>query len=114
MYEKLADIQYVASSVGSVLANPSSTRTAVKAIILYNGNTTAETVELHNVPDSTGSLGTADASNRFFKQAIAADETYEIAFSYPIVLKDTNDAIFAKTTTGSKVTIMLLGDKRAV
>lgn len=107
---KLGDIQYVPSSVGSVYSNPASTKTFVRSILLYNGDTVVQNISLHNVADSAGSVGTAGAGNRFFKQNLAADETLEIPFGYALVLTDTNDSIQAVTTTASKVTIMLMGD----
>ena len=110
---KLGDIAYIASTAGSVLTNASGTKTYVRSVMLHNTNSSAETVELYNVPDSTGSLGTAGAANRFFKKDVAADETLFIDLEYPIVLTDENDSIQAVTTTASKVTIQLMGDKDA-
>jgi hypothetical protein len=109
---KLADIQYVASSAGSIYANPASTKTFVSGLTLFNSNTTAETVKLYNVPDSTGSLGTAALANQFLEISLAALETFVLEFpSDGIVLTDTNDSIQAVTTTASKVTVMIHGTK---
>lgn len=112
-YGKLADIQYVASSAGSIYSNPASTKTYIKSIVLFNGNTTAETVKLYNVPDSTAALGTAGVSNIFFTKDLAANETFIFDLEFPLVLTDTNDSIQASTTTGSKVTVQLLGNTDA-
>jgi hypothetical protein len=109
---KLADIQYVSSTAGSVYANPSSTKTFIAGFTLFNGNTTAETVKLYNVPDSGGSLGTAGVSNQFLEISLASLETF--IFTAPndgIALSDTNDSIQAVTTTASKVTIQIHGVK---
>lgn len=108
---KLADIQYVSNSAASLYANPSSTKTYIRGIILFNGNTTVETVVLYNVPDAAAALGTAGVSNKFMSVSLVGDETLMIAFPYPIVLTDTNDSIQGSTTTASKVTCQLLGDK---
>ena len=112
-YTKLADPAYVASSVGSIYANPASTKSYIKSILLYNGNTTTETVTVHMVPDSGGALGTAGVSNRILRRALIADETIEFAPEYPIVLTDENDSIMAVTTTASKVVVVVSGDKDA-
>ncbi len=109
-FTRLADIQYVASSAGSIYANPASTKTYIKSFILFNGNTSAETVKLYNVPDSTCSLGTAGASNQFAEIALGATETLMFDMPYPITLLNENDSIQAVTTTASKVTVQLLGD----
>lgn len=110
---KLADIQTIATTAGSIYANPASTKTYIKTIIIHNTNTTAETVQVFNVPDSSGSLGTAVTTNRFINVSLAANDTLEFSPDYPIVLTDTNDSIQASTTTASKVTVMLHGDKDA-
>lgn len=111
---KLAEIQTIPSTVGSIYANPASTKTFISGFTVHNTNTTSETVEIHCVPDSTGSLGTAALTNRIWKETLAADET--AVFSAPpdgIPLEDENDSIQAKTTTASKVTIILHGVKEA-
>jgi hypothetical protein len=109
---KLADIQYVASTAGSIYANAAATKTFVSGLTLFNGNTTAETVKLYYVPDSGGSLGTASGANQFLEVSLASLETFVFeAPSDGIVLSDTNDAIFATTTTASKVTVMVHGTK---
>lgn len=110
---KLADIQYISDSAASILTNASGDKTYVRSLVLHNANSTTEIVQLYNVPDSTGSLGTAGDANRFFKKDIAADETLFIDLEYPIVLTDENDSIQAVTTTASKVTVQLMGDKDA-
>jgi hypothetical protein len=108
---KLADIQYVASSAGSLYANPGSTKSYIRGFTLFNGNTTTENVKLYNVPDSSGSLGTAGVSNQFTEIALLAKETLFIDLPHPIVLTDTNDSIQGVTTTASKVTFQIHGDK---
>lgn len=111
---KLADIQYVPATAGVLLENTNGTdKVLVTGITLYNGNTTAETVELYYVPDNgAGGNGTAGAGNRFLKVSLSADET--LAYDVPdggIYLTDDGDSIQGKTTTASKVTAILHGDK---
>jgi len=112
-FTRLVDIQYVASSASAVYTNASSTTTYIKSLVLYNGNTSAETVRLYNVPDSGGSAGTAADDNQFAEVSLASKETLMFDLPYPITLIDENDTIQASTTTGSKVTIQILGDKDA-
>lgn len=108
---KLADIQYISNTTGSIYANPATTKSYIRGLIIFNNNTATEQVELHNVPDSGGALGTASAANRFWYAGLAAKETVFIEFPHPIVLTDTNDAIFAKSASASQVTVMVLGDR---
>lgn len=109
---KLAEIQTIPSTAGSIYANPASTKTFIFGFTLFNSNTTAETVKLYMVPDSGGSLGTAAATNQFLEVSLASLETFVFeAPSDGIALADTNDAIFAVTTTASKVTVQIHGVK---
>lgn len=109
---KLADIQYVASSAGSIYSNPSSTKTFISGFTLFNSNTTAETVKIYYVPDSGGNVGTASTANQFLEISLASLETFVFdAPSDGIVLSDTNDSIQAVTTTTSKVTVIVHGTK---
>jgi len=112
-YTRLVDIQYVASTAGAIYTNPASTKSYIKSFILFNGNTSSETVKLYNVPDSTGSAGTAGVDNQFAEIVLAAGETLMFDLPYPITIIDTNDTIQASTTTSSKVTVQILGDKDA-
>lgn len=111
-YDRIKEIGYIAAAAASVYANPASTVTCVRQIILHNNNTTAETVLLYNVPDSTGSAGTASDANKFYEDAIIADDTIILDFGIPgIIMEDTNDTIQATTTTASKVTIQIYGSQ---
>lgn len=112
-YTRLVDIQYIGSSAAAIYTNPASTKSYIKSLILFNTNTTAETVKLYNVPDSTGSVGTAGSDNQFAEIVLAAGETLMFDLPYPITIIDTNDTIQASTTTASKVTVQVLGDKDA-
>ena len=109
---KLADIQYVASSAGSIYSNPSSTKTFISGFTFFNTNITAETVKVYNVPDSGGNVGVASTSNQFLEISLASLETFIFeAPSDGIVLSDTNDSVQASTTTASKVTVQIHGTK---
>jgi hypothetical protein len=111
---KLADIAYISSTVGSVYANPAATKTFVKGWTLFNVGANSETVKIYNVPDSTGSLGTAGNGNQCFEVVLSSKETF--VFDAPgdgIPLGDTNDSIQAVTTNASSVTIILHGLKDA-
>lgn len=107
---KLADIQYVGSSAGSIYANPASTKTLITGFTLFNGNTTAETVKLYNVPDSATALGTAGVGNQFLEVSLPSKDTLFIEAPFGMMLTDQNDSIQAVTNTASKVTVMVHGD----
>lgn len=109
---KLADIQYIAATTAaSIYSNPSSTKTLVTGLILFNGNTTTETVKLYVVPDSGGSVGTAGVSNQVMQLTLTTMDTLFVEFPFGVMLTDTNDSIQASTTTASKVTVIVTGDQ---
>lgn len=106
---KLMDITAVPTSVGSLLACPGSgTKTIIGGLYLHNTDASSRDVTLYDVPDNSSSLGTPAAANQFFKQSLAANETLFIEFKPPIILTDTNDAIFG-LASGSGVNIKLSG-----
>jgi hypothetical protein len=112
-FTRLVDIQYVASTTGAIYTNSASTITYIKSFVLFNGGATSQVVKLYNVPDSTGSVGTASAANQFAEVQIVSKETFMLDLPYPITITDENDTIQAVTDTGSQVTIQVLGDKDA-
>lgn len=110
IHGRLADIQAIPATTGSLYANPVSTKSFVKGVTLFNSNTSTETVKLYLVPDSTGAVGTAALVNQFFETAIGSLET--LFFEFPgdgAVLQDVNDSIQGVTNTASRVTIILHG-----
>ena len=111
---RLTEITTIAATAGAVYTNPASTTAYVTLIVLHNTNTTAEDVELWNVPDSTGSVGTAADTNKFWADSLAANETVFVEVpKIGLVLEDTNDTIQAMTDTASKVTIQIFGSQEA-
>lgn len=110
---KLGDIAFIATTAGSIYANPASTKTVIKGLILHNTNSTTETVRVHVVPDSAGALGTAADGNRILNVSLPANDTLLVEFPYAVTLTDANDSLQAATTTASKVTVIVLGDKDA-
>ena len=108
---RLADIQEIAAAAAALITNASGDKTWIRGILIHNGNAGAETVKLYNVPDSTGSVGTAADANKFFEEAIPTLENRYIDLPGPgILLTDTNDTIQGVTTTATKTTIQFFGD----
>ena len=111
-YNRLTEITTIAAAAASVYANAASTTSYVTLIVLHNTNTADENVELWNVPDSTGSVGTAADANRFWADTLTPGETVFVEIpKIGLVLEDTNDSIQAATDTASKVTIQIFGSK---
>ena len=109
------NIQFVPTGTAApIYVNSASTLTNIKGFILFNGNTTTETVNLYYVEDNVGALDTLDIANKpqqFIRQELASGETFYVELNYPIVLTDTNDAVFGLTDSSQVVTVILIGDK---
>ena len=110
----LANIATLPSTVGAIYTNAASTKTFVKGISLFNGNTSSETIKLYNVPNSGGSVGTAGATNQFAEITLVAKEG--LMYEFPgdgIALGSTNDTLQGVTTTANLVTYQFHGVKDA-
>jgi len=109
-YGKLISPTTIAAGAAALYANAASTTTYIRGIVLHNGNSTAETVILYNVPDSTESAGTAATANELYYEVMPARSTTTLEFPAPgLVMTDKNDTLQGTTTTASKVTINLIG-----
>ncbi len=108
---KLGDIAYVPGTAGPIYANPAGTKTFVRGLILHNTNATTETVKVYLVPDAALALGTPATGNRILNISLAPNDTLIVEFPYSHVLTDTNDSLQAVTTSASKVTVVVFGDK---
>jgi hypothetical protein len=111
--DKLFNATSLPSTTGAVFTNPSGQKTFYSGFELHNTNSTAEVVELFDVPNSSGSVGTATAvPHRFFKQTVQPDETVWVSFpANGRVHNASNDTIQGKSTTASKVNITPFGTK---
>ena len=76
----LANIATLPSTLGAIYTNAASTKTFIKGVSLFNGNTSPEVVKLYNVPNSGGSVGTAGATNQFTEISLVAKETFFYEF----------------------------------
>lgn len=109
-YLRLIEITTISDTPTVIYTNPSGIKSYIRLIMIHNTNTTLETVELWNVPDSGGSVGAIADINKIFKNSLDAGSTILLEFATPgIILEDLNDTIQAKTTTASKVTIQIMG-----
>jgi hypothetical protein len=108
---KLSDIQFISTTAGIAYSNPTGVKTYIRGIIIFNANTVSETVKLYNVPDDNGSVGIASTGNQFMNTILQPSQTFFVEIPYVITLTDVNETIQASTSSSSKVTIQILGDK---
>ncbi len=98
----------ISSTTETIYANPENTTTHIMSILLHNTHSSAVTVTLYWVPDSTGFAGTAASGNQFFYRSLKPYETFVIN-DIDKVLGDYNDTLQALAGTDAKVTIFVDG-----
>lgn len=105
-YAALKEIGYIPAAAAAVFTNPAAKTSYARLFIIHNGNTTAEVVKLYAVPNG----GSADGSNKFYEETLAAGATRIFDLAAPgLIIPDEGDTIQAETTTASKVTIQIMG-----
>ena len=97
-----ADNAQIADSIGDLYTS-SVTTCYLKAILLFNTNTTTETILLYIANNGTGG-----AANQFFTIALATKESRLIEFSNPIPLVS-GAKLCGATTVASKVNVLAWG-----
>ena len=105
------------NSTTTVYANPASTVTYVRSLLIHNVATVNQvTLSVHVIANSGGAVGSTADSNRVFRLTLEPLDTYFTELAFPIILTGTNDSIRvvnSNTTAGDTLTVMLLGDKEA-
>lgn len=100
--KKLAHIQ-LADSKGDIYDPAASTIGLLHNIVLFNSNTTAETVVL-NYHDGTNEYA-------ILTKSVAANETIFISFPGEGLVVDASSKLTGNTTTASKVTCTITGSE---
>lgn len=69
-------------------------------------------VQVHVVPNSGGSAGTASSVTQIARLGISTDDTYFFENAYPITLTSNNDTIVVlNENSQNSVNVLVLGDK---
>lgn len=110
------DISSIQSIVGvttvGIYTNPTNTKTYIKAFVFHNVGISSTFCILHQVPNVSGSVGTASSTNQFFSQYLSGGETTFLEYPYPLTLTAANDSIrFYVGTASGRINIQILGDK---
>ena len=105
----LCPISVLTGTVATYYTVPTSTKTYVKSIILYNVDTVIETVVLYNSLAAVNAANDSGASmNRFLSIDLQSNETVILNFSEPIVMA-AGDTIRGYAGTTQKVSIQIMG-----
>lgn len=97
------------NTAGAIYTCPSGKTANIKSIILFNGNSTTETVKVYVVNNNGGSVGTAGVTNQILSISLTSGNTFEFTPGYPIELTAQNDTIQADSTTTAKVNYIVCG-----
>lgn len=110
-FSRLTEVQVLQTSATVSYANPATTTTYIRLILIHNVHTTNnQTVQIWTVPDNAGAVGTASNSNRAYAVVLTPGETRAIEFKGPgLMLIDENDTIQASASEANAVTFQMYG-----
>lgn len=103
----------LSDTASAIVTVGSNEKVQAKTFLFYNNDSSDIDIFLHFVPNASGSLGTADDTNRI-SLTIPAGKTVEFPPSYPVEYSSENDAIFASAETASQVNFFVMGVRNAI
>lgn len=110
----LGSITQVAAGTTTPVVTVSAGKTAyIRALEIHSldASNTAN-VQVHVVPNSGGSEGTATSITRIARLGISTEDTYFFENAYPITLTSNGDSIqIYNENTNDAVNVLVLGDK---
>ena len=112
----LGSITQVAAATTTAVVTVGSAKTVyVRALEIHSlDSSNSANVQIHIVPASGGSAGTASSITRIARLGISTEDTYFFENAYPITLNNNNDAVLIyNENTADAVNVLVLGDKEA-
>ena len=110
----LGSITQVAAGTTTAVVTVGSAKTVyVRALEIHSldASNTAN-VQVHVVPNSGGSAGTASSITRIARLGISTEDTYFFENAYPITLNDNGDAVLIyNENSADAVNVLVLGDR---
>jgi len=110
----LGSITQVAAATTAVVYTVGSAKTAyIRALEIHSLDViNVVNVQVHVVPNSGGSAGTATSITRLARLGISTEDTYFFENAYPITLNSNGDTIqIYNENTADAVNVLVLGDK---
>jgi hypothetical protein len=99
----------LSDTVGAIYTVPAGTTAKVKTLVFFNSGAGTNTIAVHLVPNNTGAVGTAGATNQVLNFNLPSGDTFEFSPSFPIEYSAENDSIQASATTASEVNYYVMG-----
>ena len=112
----LGTITQVAAGTTTPVVTVSAGKTAyIRALEIHSlDSSNTANVQVHVVPNSGGSAGTASSVTRIARLGISTHDTYFFENAYPITLTSNGDSIqIYNENTSDAVNVLVLGDKEA-
>ena len=109
----LGNITQVAAGTTTAVVTVGSAKTVyVRALEIHSlDSSNLANVEVHVVPNSGGSPGTASSVTRIARLGISTEDTYFFENAYPITLTSNGDSIQIYNESSDAVNVLVLGDK---
>ena len=110
----LGSITQVAAGTTTAVVTVGSAKTVyVRALEIHSLDpSNIANVQVHVVPNSGGSAGTASSITRIARLGISTEDTYFFENAYPITLTSNGDSIqIYNENTNDAVNVLVLGDK---
>ena len=110
----LGSITQVAAATTTAVVTVGSAKTVyVRALEIHSlDSSNIANVQVHVVPNSGGSAGTASSITRIARLGISTEDTYFFENAYPITLTSNGDSIqIYNENTADAVNVLVLGDK---
>lgn len=99
----------LSDTVGAIYTVPAATTAQVKTLVFFNSGISSNAIAVHLVPNNTGAVGTAGATNQVLNFNLPSGDTFEFSPSYPFEYSSANDTIQANATTASEVNYFVMG-----
>lgn len=109
----LGSITQVAAGTTASVYTVGSAKTAyIRAIEIHSldPDNTAN-VQVHIVPNNSGSAGTATSITRLARLGISTEDTYFFENAYPITLTANGDTVQVYNESSDAVNVLVLGDR---
>ena len=102
-----------ASTVGVVTVGSAQT-CYIKSIMIHNlSQSSPQNVDIHIVPNSSGSVGSSSSTTQIARLGIGTDDTFFFEPAYPIVMRNNGDTLQIQNeglAVTNSVNVLVTGD----
>ena len=101
-----------ASTVGVVTVGSAQT-CYIKSIMIHNlSQSSPQNVDIHIVPNSSGSAGSSSSTTQIARLGIGTDDTFFFEPAYPVVIRNNGDTLQIQNegSTVDSINVLVTGD----